>query len=253
MIPRSGTSQPLQSNLGQTVHTGRQQGALLRFGVAGGRTAVLHQHVPYPFHITRPFHLDPARPELATLYLQSASGGLYAGDDLSLVLHVGQGAAAHVTTQSATIVHACHDATARLAVAATVEPGGFLALLPDPLVLFPAADIATVTQLTVHQGARVIFSDAASLHDPHGANRPFRRFHGAITVRDHAGNIRVSERGGIDGEALGAPASSDRGGPGGYCWFWHQRRCSPTRRRWRQQPRPPVASRRPLSHPMPWG
>ena len=173
--------------------------------MAGGRTALLHQHVPYPFHITRPFHLHPASPELATLYLQSASGGLYAGDDLSLALHVGQGAAAHVTTQSATIVHACHDAPARLAVAATVEPGGFLALVPDPLVLFPAADIATVTELTVHQGARVIFSDAASLHDPQGKNRPFRRFHGAITVRDHAGNIRLSERGGIDGEALGGP------------------------------------------------
>ena len=195
----------MRSGLNQTAHTGRQQGARLRFGVAGGRTALLHQHVPYPFHITRPFHLHPARPELATLYLQSASGGLYAGDDLSLALHVGQGAAAHVTTQSATIVHACHDAPARLAVGATVEPGGFLALVPDPLVLFPAADIATVTELTVHQGARVIFSDAASLHDPQGKNRPFRRFHGAITVRDHTGNIRLSERGGIDGEALGGP------------------------------------------------
>jgi urease accessory protein len=103
----------MRSGLIQAAHTGRQQGAVLRFGLAGGRTALLHQHVPYPFHITRPFHLHPASPELATLYLQSASGGLYAGDDLSLALHVGQGAAAHVTTQSATIVHACHARPAR--------------------------------------------------------------------------------------------------------------------------------------------
>lgn len=195
----------MRSGLNEALHAGRQQGARLHFGLAGGQTTLLHQHVPYPFHITRPFHLHPASPKLATLYLQSASGGLYAGDDLCLALHVGQGATAHVTTQSATIVHACDDAPARLAVAATVEPGGFLALVPDPLVLFPAANIATSTNLTMHQDARVIFSDAASLHDPQGQNRPFQRFHGNITVRDHAGNIRLSECGGIDGDALTGP------------------------------------------------
>jgi urease accessory protein len=189
----------------KTALTGRRQAACLRFGVAGARTTLVRQHVPYPFHITRPFYLHPASPGLATLYLQSASGGLYAADDLSLALHVGLGASAHVTTQSATIVHACHDAPARLAVEANIEPGGFLALVPDPLVLFPAADITTVTQLTVHPGACVIFSDAASLHDPQGKNRPFQRYHSTITVRDHAGNIRISERGGIDGQALAGP------------------------------------------------
>ena len=170
--------------------------------MAGGRTTLLHQRVPYPFHITRPFHLHPARPDLATLYLQSASGGLYTGDDLSLTLHVGRDAAAHVTTQSATIVHACRTAPARLTLTATVEPNGFLALLPDPLVLFPDADITVRTDLTLHAGAHVILVDAASLHDPSGEDRPFRRFHGAITVRDAAGAISMSDRGGVEGAAL---------------------------------------------------
>ncbi len=170
--------------------------------MAGGRTTLLRQNVPYPFHITRPFHLHPARPDLATLYLQSASGGLYAGDDLSLALHVGRAAAAHVTTQSATIVHACRTAPARLTLTATVEPDGFLALLPDPLVLFPDADITTRTDLTLHEGAQVILADAASLHDPSGEDRPFRHFHGATTIRDATGAIRLSDRGGIDGASL---------------------------------------------------
>jgi len=171
--------------------------------VAGGRTVLLDQHVPYPFHITRPFHLHPARPELATLYLQSASGGVYAGDDLSMALHVADGAAAHVTTQSATIVHDCRDTPARLAVTATVGQYGFLALLPDPLVLFPGAELATATDLTLHEDGRAILADAASLHDPRGEGRPFRRFHGAITVRDAAGAVQLSDRGGVDGVALG--------------------------------------------------
>ena len=39
-----------------------------------------------PTRFTRhaPFYLDPARPDLATLYLQSASGGLYRGDRVAL-------------------------------------------------------------------------------------------------------------------------------------------------------------------------
>jgi urease accessory protein len=166
---------------------------------------LLDQYVPYPFHVTRPFRLNPARPDLATLYLQSASGGVYAADDLALAVEVGAGAAAHVTTQSATIVHECRAAPARLAVTATVGRDGFLALLPDPLVLFPGADVATATAITLHDDARAILCDAACRHDPRGEDRPFRRFHGAITVRDAAGRPLLSDRGGVDGTALGGP------------------------------------------------
>ena len=174
--------------------------------MAGGRTRLLDQYVPYPFHITRPFRLHPTRPGLATLYLQSASGGVYAGDDLAMTLEMGVGAAAHITTQAATIVHECRDASARLSVTATVGHGGFLALLPEPLVLFPGADVATSTDLTLHEGARAIVADAAALHDPLGHARPPRRFHGAITVRDAAGRVLISDRGGIDGAALAGAA-----------------------------------------------
>src|SRR6266568_3233645 len=69
--------------------------ASLHFATGGGRTVLVHQHVPYPFHVTRAFHLDRARPDLATLYLQSASGGLYRGDRLMLDIDVAPGAAAH--------------------------------------------------------------------------------------------------------------------------------------------------------------
>jgi urease accessory protein len=174
--------------------------------VAGGRTALLDQYVPYPFHITRPFYANPARPGLATLYLQSASGGVYAGDDLALALRAGAGAAAHVTTQSATIVHACRAAPARLSIAAEVGAGGFLAYLPDPLVLFPEADVATTLDVTMQDGARAILTDAAALHDPAGEGRLFRRFHGAVTIRDATGAVRLRDAGGVTGDILTGPA-----------------------------------------------
>jgi hypothetical protein len=48
--------------------------ASLHFGHGGARTVLTRQRVPYPFHVTRSFYLDQARPDLATLYLQSAAG-----------------------------------------------------------------------------------------------------------------------------------------------------------------------------------
>ncbi|HTW69567.1 MAG TPA: urease accessory protein UreD [Acetobacteraceae bacterium] len=185
---------------------GRTRQASLSFACAGGRTILLRQHVPYPFHVTRPFHLDVARPDLATLYLQSVSGGVYGGDDLSLALELGAGAAAHVTTQAATIVHDCRGQAAQMTLRARLAQGAFLALTPDPLVLFPGADIATETDLLLHEGGRAVLLESASLHDPLQAGRPFARFHASLTVRDAAGRVRLSDRGGIDGAALDGPA-----------------------------------------------
>jgi len=174
--------------------------------VAGGRTTLRRQHIPYPFHITRPFYLDAPRADLATLYLQSASGGVYGADDLLLTLDVEDGAAAHVTTQGASIVHDCRGLPARTCIKASVGRRGFFALTPDPLVLFPGADITTATDLRLHLGARAILVDAASLHDPSGAGRRFARFHGSLTVRDASNTVRLSDRGGIEGKALAGSA-----------------------------------------------
>lgn len=185
---------------------GRHSRAALRFAQAGGRTTLVRQHVQYPFHVTRPFYLDAPRPDLATLYLQSASGGLYGADDLLLTLDIQPGAAAHVTTQAATIVHDCRGSRAHSCVRASVGEGGFLALTPDPLVLFPGADVATATELRLHDGARAVLVDSVSLHDPQGHGRRFARFHGSLVVRDAHGAARLSDRGGIDGEALATHA-----------------------------------------------
>src|SRR5689334_23739760 len=51
---------------------------------------------------------------MATLYLQSAAGGLYRGDDLAVAIEVGPVAAAEITTQAATVVHNAHGDPARL-------------------------------------------------------------------------------------------------------------------------------------------
>jgi urease accessory protein len=173
--------------------------AALHFDVGGGRTILAHQHVPYPFHVTRPFYLDRQRPDLATLYLQSASGGLYRGDKLLIDIDVAPGAAAHVTTQAATVVH---DTRAHAAVQSTclrVGEGAFVAMTPDPLVLFPGAAIESAIDVTLARGACAILSDGFACHDPAGQGRPFARAALATTVRDETGRVLVADRGAIEG------------------------------------------------------
>ena len=58
--------------------------ASLTFRQRGGRTFLGGQLTPHPFHITRPFYRPDDPAGMATLYLQSSSGGLYGDDQLDL-------------------------------------------------------------------------------------------------------------------------------------------------------------------------
>jgi urease accessory protein len=187
---------------------GRRAEARLSFAIAGGRTRLVRQHVPYPVHVTRPFHIEPARPGLATLYLQSASGGLYRGDDVALAIEVGAGAAVHVTTQAATVVHDSRGEGCRQAVAISVGEGAFCAVVPDPVVMFPGAAFASEITVDLATGSMAILTDGVCRHDPAGGGAAaFERWDGATVVRDATGRVLLADRGGLDGAELSGPRS----------------------------------------------
>ncbi len=181
--------------------------AMLRFEPGGGRTVLTRQRAPYPMHLTRPFHLDPGRPDLATLYLQSASGGLYRDDRIALTIEVADGAAAHVTTQASTIVHDTQGLGARQTIRISVGRGAFAAVTPDPLVLFPGAAISTSTEISLHPQAHLIVSDGLFHHDPGAQGRPFDRFATETIVRNLEAAVLMVDRGAIEGAAFLAHAS----------------------------------------------
>jgi urease accessory protein len=180
--------------------------AALHFSVGGGRTILSHQYVPYPFHVTRAFYLDQ-RSDLATLYLQSASGGLYRGDRLLIEIDVAPGAAAHVTTQAATVGHDTRGRAAAQSTRLRVARGAFAAVTPDPLVLFPGAAIRSAVDVTLAHGACAILADGFACHDPAGKGRSFARATLATVVRDEEGRVRVSDRGAVDGSTFLGAAS----------------------------------------------
>ncbi len=187
--------------------SGRSAAADLVFAAGGGRTVLTRQHVPYPFHVTRTFRLDRDQPDVATLYLQSASGGLYRGDDLSLSIAVRPDARAHVTTQAATMVHDTSAVPARQRTMLRVMAGGLLAYTPDPLVLFPGAALVSETRLVAARSARVIVADGFTWHDPQGSRRLFDVFRQNTEIVDESGFCLVRERGLLSGSDVLSEAS----------------------------------------------
>ncbi|MBL29185.1 MAG: urease accessory protein [Rhodospirillaceae bacterium] len=171
----------------------------LQFLSRHGRTFLARQRLGYPFHVTRVFHLDSAPAEMATLYLQSLSGGLFRGDRLTIDCAVGEGAAAHVTTQAATKVHSMVEGRAEQQTTLTVAEGAILEWIADPLILFPDAEIETETKATMPETATLVLGESYLAHDPAGDRRPFRRLGVQTTIARPDGTPLLHDRLDIDG------------------------------------------------------
>jgi urease accessory protein len=178
------------------------ENALLVAELAGGRTILRRQHVGYPFHITRAFQLDRMRPDLATLYLQSTSGGLYAADRLALDVTVGVGAALNLTTPASTVVHDGREEGSSMRHSVTVEDRAFCAIISDPYILFPGANLHIATIATVAADAILIMAEGFAVHDPNRRGGIFARFAAETRIMRPDGARVVVDRGSICGNDL---------------------------------------------------
>ena len=174
---------------------GSEARAELRFERdADGRTTLVHQYCEYPHHVVKPLYLDPARPDLPTLCLQSVSGGLFAGDRLALRLEIGEAARARITTQAATKVHRSDGELAVSCVDLRVAAGGCLEYAADPLILFPDARAVLSTRVELAPGARVLVREAFLHHAPATASGLFRFFESELIVSNADGEPWAVDR-----------------------------------------------------------
>ena len=161
---------------------------------AEGRSFLAQQFASYPFHVCRAQYLDPDLPEMASLYLQSSAGGLFAGDTFSVSITCKPSAMAHVTTQASTIVYRMPDGEACQRTDLEVGSGGLLEYLPDPVILFPQARLNNRLSLKLAKNATAIVADAFLSHDPGGADRPFGIYNSETEITDAAGRRLVLDR-----------------------------------------------------------
>lgn len=179
----------------------------LRFAPdAAGTTRVVRRRVRYPYAFLQPFWFGDRPEGIATAILQSGSGGLFGSERLGQVLALEPGAAAHVTSQAATIVHdARGGAAAEQEVRLELGAGSFLEYLPEPLLLFPGAALAQRIHAVLAPSAVLLLGDGAAAHDPEAGagdpGRPFAVWRSSLEVRLEDGRLLFADRASPGGAA----------------------------------------------------
>lgn len=168
----------------------------------GGRTFLRRQYAGYPFHVCRAQYQDEDLAGLATLYVQSCSGGIYQGDRLALSIAMAEGAQAHVTTQAATVVHTMPEGHAEQRVGIRCGDRSYLEYLPDPQILFPGSTCRSSITVRLAAHAVALVSDSLLQHDPAGKAEPFDAYLGEVVVEDPDGVVLAVDRLQFDGMAV---------------------------------------------------
>ncbi len=117
------------------------------------------------------------------IYAATLGGGLVGGDTLGLTVEVEAGARALLTTQASTKVYRSLRPASQT-ISATVDGAGLLAVLPDPVVCFAAADFTQTQRYELCGDANLVFLDWMT-SGRHGAGErwAFSRYKSCLTIR----------------------------------------------------------------------
>lgn len=180
-----------------------------------GVTQVARRRVRYPYTFLKPFWFGDRPAGIATVLIQSGSGGLYGGERLGQRIVLGDGAAVHLTSQAAAVVHAQRGlGTTEQRVALELAPQAYLEYLPDPLILFPGAGLQQQVDVSLAADAVLIHADGIVRHDPGPDDRPFGNYRSMLTVRCSDGRLLVRDHLAVSGQAFDRMLSVPNDG----CW-----------------------------------
>ncbi len=187
--------------------TGKSGTCRLTFAAGSGRTQLQQSFVSHPFHLTRPWHLDPTLPGMAVVYVQTPAGGLIQGDRATLQFDLGDMAQVHITTQAAEKIHSMTANCALQSVSFVVGEGAYAEYCPEPVILFPQARFGQ--QLRVRLGRRAsFFLSEIFLIRGDVSRESFEALSTSLTVTDAAGGLLMREN------SLALPLRQRLTGPG---------------------------------------
>jgi urease accessory protein len=153
--------------------------------------------------LTRAFATSPAkliaskgRSSTCWVYAATFGGGLVGGDNIQLRADVTTGARALLTTQASTKVYRS-EYRSRQSLTAAVGAKALLAVVPDPIVCFAAADFAQQQRYDLHADASLVMVDwMSSGRHAAGERWAFSRYESRFDIR------RGSQRVFLDGLVL---------------------------------------------------
>lgn len=167
-----------------------------------GDSYISAQQVGYPFHLGRTLKLPDDPPGMAAVYLQSCSGGIFAGEHLHVQVRAEPGSQAHVSTGAATVAHSMLEQPAQQVVSLEAKSGALLEYLPMATILFPHARLHSRVEVILHPAARVMLCDAFCLHAPEGNTGVFDAYRADLQVRSPNGRLLAGDRLALTGEDM---------------------------------------------------
>ncbi len=177
-----------------------------------GRTVLAAQSFRAPFHLSKPYWDADARALLVQVVNPTA--GILSGDRLESQIAVQSAAALLVTTPSASRAFQMRDGAAECRQHFLVSSGGWLEVMPEPLVPHRGSRYRQQTLVEVETGGSVFFVDQLMAgRVGHGEAWAWERLQLDLTVR-LAGELILRERFDHRGEELRALADFAGSGPG---------------------------------------
>ena len=131
----------------------------LGFARRGKRTILANLDYRIPCRAQRALYCDDAMPDLAHVFLITTTGCLLQGDRMALDIALGQGARAHVTTQSATKIHGMDANYAAQTQTIALADDAYLEFLPDPIIPHRRARFVSDTRISVAPSATLLYAE----------------------------------------------------------------------------------------------
>ncbi|MCX6955773.1 MAG: urease accessory protein UreD [Verrucomicrobia bacterium] len=179
---------------------------------AHGRTVLAEQSFRAPYHLSKPYWDADAR--VLIVQVVNPTAGILSGDRLESDIAVDPDAALLVTTPSASRVFKMKDGAAACRQHFIIAPGGWLEVMPEPLVPHRGCSYHQSTTVEVAPGGEMFFADLLMPgRVAHGEAWEWQRLCLETTVR-LGGELILRERFEQTGDGLRALATLAGSGPG---------------------------------------
>ncbi|WOH65152.1 urease accessory protein UreD [Bradyrhizobium sp. BWA-3-5] len=131
----------------------------LDFEHRSGKTILANLERRVPYMVQRALHCDEQLPGLAYVFLITTTGCLLQGDRLALDINLHPRAQAHLTSQSATKIHAMDANYAAQSQTIALADDAYLEFLPEPVIPHRNARFISDTQISVAPSATLLLSE----------------------------------------------------------------------------------------------
>lgn len=121
-----------------------------------GCTRIVRREHRYPLQLTVALRVDPAVPDMAFVYVQNPSGGIFADDVLDIDIVAEAGARVHVTTAAATKVYGMPDGVARQRTRISAHADAYVEYVPQLLIPQAQSSLDQSLEITLGPGAACV-------------------------------------------------------------------------------------------------